>query len=94
MNYYTSDLHLGHAAIIKLCNRPFATVEEMDRNLIDSWNARVHRNDHIYIVGDLVYKSEEHASHYLDKLKGKKHLIMGNHDRKWIKNIELEKYFD
>jgi calcineurin-like phosphoesterase family protein len=34
MNYYTSDLHLGHENIISICKRPFAAVEEMDEILI------------------------------------------------------------
>ena len=33
MNYYISDLHFGHANVIRHDNRPFADVEEMDRAL-------------------------------------------------------------
>ena len=33
MNFYIGDPHLGHEAIIRLCNRPFADVDEMISNM-------------------------------------------------------------
>lgn len=70
MNYFTSDLHLGHENIIKLCNRPFDDVYEMNQILIENWNARVHRDDHVYIVGDLSFRGKPSVVSYLEKLKG------------------------
>ncbi len=52
MNFYISDLHLGHYNVIKMCNRPFSSVEEMDETLINNWNAAVHDEDDVYILGD------------------------------------------
>lgn len=94
MNYFTSDLHLGHENIIKLCNRPFADVYEMNQILIENWNARVHRDDHVYIVGDLSFRSKLSVVSYLNKLKGRKHLIIGNHDKRWMKQVCLNDYFE
>ena len=72
MNYFTSDLHLGHRNIIRLCNRPFATIEEMDETLIRNWNAKVTNGDTVYILGDLLFRNEKPAEEYLKQLKGKK----------------------
>lgn len=41
MNYYISDLHIGHANIVRFDNRPFADLNEMHRAIIDNWNSRV-----------------------------------------------------
>lgn len=94
MNYFTSDLHLGHRNIIRLCNRPFATIEEMDETLIRNWNAKVTNGDTVYILGDLLFRNEKPAEEYLKQLKGKKHLIIGNHDRDWVKKCNLEDFFE
>ena len=32
--YYIGDTHFGHSNILKLCARPFATVEEMNEALL------------------------------------------------------------
>lgn len=78
MNYYTSDLHLGHENIISICKRPFATVEEMDEILITNWNSVVKAEDTVFILGDLIYKNARAPEYYLDRLKGKKVLILGS----------------
>ena len=41
MNYYISDLHLGHRNVIGVDHRPLADVKEMDRVLISLGNSGV-----------------------------------------------------
>lgn len=78
MIFYTADLHFGYAPV--LAQRPFQTVEEMDRTLIDNWNQVVSALDTVYIVGDFSYNDGEVAGQYFSRLNGHKHLIRGNHD--------------
>ena len=94
MIFFTSDLHFGHRNIIRLCNRPFSSIEEMDNLLIQNWNHKVNRNDTVYILGDLMFRNEKPPEEYLRQLKGKKHLLVGNHDRQWIKACDLSQFFE
>jgi calcineurin-like phosphoesterase family protein len=64
-----------------MCERPYASVEEMDDALIANWNAVVTRNDQIYVLGDFSMKPADVVSGYLKRLNGMKFLIRGNHDR-------------
>lgn len=41
MNFYIADMHLGHKNVLKFDNRPFLSVSEMDKVLIENWNSRV-----------------------------------------------------
>lgn len=86
MNLYISDLHFGHANVIKHDSRPFADVDEMDRVMMDRWNAAVNEDDDVYVVGDFCYRSGRTTEWYLSRLKGRKHLIVGNHDWRTLKN--------
>ena len=86
--FYIADTHFGKL----MKDRPFETVDEMDRTIIHNWNSAVDPEDEVYIVGDVIYKSKNKPEYYLDQLKGRKHLILGNHD-KWSKQVELNKYF-
>lgn len=92
MNYYIADTHFGHENILRLSKRPFKTVEEMDETIICNWNDRVKDTDDIYILGDFSFKSKDPIS-YLKRLKGRKHLIVGNHDGALLKNPASRKYF-
>jgi calcineurin-like phosphoesterase family protein len=55
--FFTSDTHFGHANIIKYCGRPFASVEEMNRELIARWNAVVGPRDTVYHLGDRAWEN-------------------------------------
>jgi calcineurin-like phosphoesterase family protein len=94
MIYFTADLHLGHSNIIKHCFRPFANATEMDEVLIVNWNKRVRPSDSVYILGDLIFRASKLPDSYLMRLSGKKHLILGNHDKDWVKKVDLERYFE
>lgn len=94
MVYFTSDLHLGHANIIKHCGRPFNSVEEMDKVLIQNWNSRVSQKDTVYIVGDMFFYDSSPIVPILFTLNGKKHLIIGNHDKQWMKKVDLSQHFE
>ena len=93
MKYYIGDLHFGHANVIGFDNRPFSDVDEMDRGLIENWNSRITKNDQVYILGDVAFHNEKPYSWYLSQLKGQKHLIVGNHDGKLLKDSEALGYF-
>ena len=94
MIYFTSDLHLGHRNVIRLCNRPFESVEELYEIMIQNWNAKVTNKDIVYILGDLMFRNEKPPEEYLKRLKGRKHLIIGNHDRDWIRKCKIDDYFE
>lgn len=84
---FTADPHFGHRGILFHCERPFESVAEMDQVLISNWNEAVQPDDDIWVLGDLVYKSRRPASHYLEQLNGRKHLVWGNHDSQQVRNL-------
>ena len=88
MDYYISDPHFGHAGIIKFCNRPFSDVREMDRQMTNLWNARVGKDDDVWILGDIVFDRHEDPASYLARLSGRKHLIIGNHDERNVSLVD------
>lgn len=83
--WFTSDTHFGHENILKYCDRPFDSVEEMNEQMIDNWNSVINNKTVVYHLGDFAYRnSVEECKEILDRLKGKIHLIKGNHDHKDI----------
>jgi len=94
MIFFTADQHFGHSNIIKHCDRPFQNVQEMDETLLTNWNAIVGSQDIVYILGDLFFRNIVPVADYLQYLKGKKHLLIGNHDKDWMKEINLSQYFE
>lgn len=89
--WFTADLHLGHANIIRYCNRPFGTVEQMDERLIAEWNSVVQRGDIVYHVGDFTLENAKRAEAYLNALHGFIRLLPGSHDS-WMSDLAQGAY--
>lgn len=94
MNYYISDLHIGHTNILKLSHRPFDTMDEMIEKIIKNWNKTVKTEDDVYILGDVFYRYDGNMKELLQKLNGHKHLIIGNHEKQLLKNKQALYMFD
>ena len=92
MFYYIAGTHFGHENIVKMCNRPFGSVEEMNEAMIAAWNEQVTGNDTVFILGDLFFRCTDPEA-ILKRLRGKKHLIVGNHDATWMNKVDLNRYF-
>ena len=77
--FFTSDTHFFHKNIIKYCNRPFGSVEEMNEALVANWNSVVGPDDHVYHLGDFCFGNVEKWNWCLEpgRLNGHIHLILG-----------------
>lgn len=86
--FFTSDTHFNHKNIIKYCNRPYETVEEMNDALIHNWNSVVNDGDVVYHLGDFGFGKYESLKLIYNQLNGYKVLVKGNHDELDVLNIE------
>lgn len=91
MIYFTADEHYGHVKILKYCDRPFDSVEEMDEVMIGRHNSVVGQNDTTIHLGDFcLAKGNREKIHkeYITKLNGKHVFLEGSHDY-WAKGWNL-----
>jgi len=92
--YFTSDLHFGHEAILKYCNRPFANVEEMNQKLIENWNKKVPEDGIVFNLGDFAWGGYPFWKSMREQLNGKIILIKGNHDEKNLTQTGAQELFE
>jgi calcineurin-like phosphoesterase family protein len=79
---YSADHHIGHAAIIGHCKRPFSSVRQMNEAIVELHNARADKSTDCYFLGDFAISDDDReVRKCFDAMKGSKHLIVGNHDR-------------
>jgi calcineurin-like phosphoesterase family protein len=86
--WFTSDYHLGHKLILDYCNRPFKTLDEMNKQIIKRHNERVNPEDTVFHIGDFCFKSANDRGngqnikydYWLSQLNGNIILLQGNHD--------------
>lgn len=92
--FFTSDQHFSHANVIKYCNRPYASADEMDEALINNYNSVVDANDKVWFIGDVFFCDAGRAKEILNCLKGRKHLILGNHDKMLRNQKPVQQMFE
>lgn len=97
--YLIADTHFDHrnqagGTIISIEGRPFSSLEEMKRAIVNRWNQTVTKRDIVYHLGDFAWGSQQHIREILALLNGRKFLIIGNHDGthsyKWWADVGFE----
>ena len=103
--WITSDLHFGHANIMKFCPQSRARfkndVTYMNEQMVIEWNNTIAPEDTVYILGDVAFLPSAKAVEFMRRCNGTKILVEGNHDRKLLKDPgfrmcfkEIHKYLD
>src|SRR3990167_8050022 len=104
--WFTADTHFWHYHIIELAGRPFGYSKALNREeaciqmneaLIERWNDKVKKDDHIYHLGDFAFAGTGKCKDIFDRLNGRKYLIRGNHDGnsqckqawEWVKDYHV-----
>lgn len=88
MLFVTSDLHLFHRNIIRLCDRPYRDLEHMHPAMREAWNKVVQPSDTVYVLGDLCMSARTDAvTAAVNALNGYKYLVPGNHDKKVLNKV-------
>lgn len=82
MKVFTSDLHFLHRNICNYTDRgKFTNAENHTDWAIDIWNSQVSDKHDVYHLGDFCFsKGYETLKEVVQKLKGNKFFIYGNHD--------------
>lgn len=96
MNFYISDLHLGHKNVTaegtNFDGRPYANLAEMHEDIKRRWNKRVTNADTVYILGDAVWNVNDETIALMAQLRGHKVLVCGNHDQ--FRDYRYARLFD
>ncbi len=82
--WFTADTHFYHGNILGFCRRPFSSVDEMNEVLIANWNSLVAPDDHVFHLGDFCLGGAGKWTGILDRLNGRIHLVLGNHDTQYL----------
>jgi calcineurin-like phosphoesterase family protein len=79
--FFTSDTHFGHGGALGLYRRPFGSVAAMNDAIVERWNEVIGPEDEVWHLGDFAIRQRpEVVAALLDRLRGRKHLLIGNND--------------
>jgi calcineurin-like phosphoesterase family protein len=90
-----SDHHFGHKNIIGFSDRPYDDTTHMREDMIRNHNCFVENDDTCIFVGDFAFLPDKEANEILLRMKGRKILIIGNHDvsKKKLKKLRFDEIY-
>lgn len=96
--WFTSDTHFGHRFMADLRGfDPYNYVEglrEHDETLVQRWNERVKHGDEVWVLGDFSFQNDFRLNQTFMSLNGKKHLVVGNHDKSKVVKLPWSSVHD
>lgn len=85
--WFAADHHFQHKKILEfkdengnLLRPDFKDIQQHDNTIIYRHNQLVDDDDLVYFLGDVTWKTNEIALEILQAMKGRKRLVVGNHD--------------
>ena len=78
--FVTSDWHFNHNREFIYKPRGFSSIEEMNEAIIARHNEVVDDDDDVYVLGDLMLGGDLRGLECIKRLKGRIHIVLGNHD--------------
>ncbi len=79
--WFTADTHFRHVNINDYVLRPYASLDDMDADLIRRWNAVVAPGSLVFHLGDFAMGLPARWAAIRHQLNGYIVLVLGNHDR-------------
>ncbi|MBO9102174.1 MULTISPECIES: hydrolase [unclassified Rhizobium] len=80
MIYFTADTHFADRRVLNIDRRPFLDLAAHDAALVENWNGVVGNDDEVWHLGDFMSSRGGDCDQILEKLNGRKRLIIGNND--------------
>ena len=96
--WFIGDTHFFHTNMLKFLGkdglpiRKFSSLNDMHETIIKNWNEVVKDQDYVYHLGDVTFQYHAPFQSLMHRLKGRKRLIVGNHDK--LKQEGLMKHFE
>lgn len=87
--WFLSDTHFNDNRF-NVFYRPFTTLEEQHKTIIENWNKLIQPDDEVYHIGDVAI--DDDGLKFMDQLNGYKILIMGNYDDPRDKKLLQSKF--
>src|SRR4030042_3059261 len=87
--FFISDTHFDHFNIIKYCNRPFESIEEMNATILTHWNNTIAKNDLVFFLGDMSFgRNSRKPKWWTQNLNGRIIYFKGSHDKGMRPNMQ------